>query len=175
MRCSGKHSAAGWRATSSSRLSSTCCWHCTSGRCGISVSGGCHEEGVAPMKGIAVLYRLVTLGALAIGIAVPYLTHEHGSAAVPGWQSLVNPGNLSAKHQFLAATCEACHTPHVGATADKCLVCHANARALLATQPTAFHATVGVCQSCHVEHLGVVHRPITMDHVVLARIGARKA
>jgi hypothetical protein len=127
------------------------------------------------MKGIEVLYGLITLGALAIGIAVPYLTHERGSAAVPGWQTMVNPGELSTKHQFLAATCEACHTPHTGVMADKCIVCHANAQALLATQPTAFHATIGVCRGCHVEHLGVAHRPITMDHVMLARLSAQQA
>jgi hypothetical protein len=127
------------------------------------------------MKGIEVLYGLITLGALAIGIAVPYLTHERGSAAVPGWQAMVTPGSLSAKHQFLAATCEACHTPHRGVTAEKCIVCHANAQALLATQPTAFHATIGVCRDCHVEHLGVAYRPITMDHVVLARLSAQRA
>ena len=44
-----------------------------------------------------------------------------------------------------------------GVMADKCIVCHANAQALLATQPTAFHATIGVCRGCHVEHLGVAH------------------
>jgi len=49
------------------------------------------------MKGIEVIYGLITLGALAIGIAVPYLTRERGSAAVPGWQSMVNPGTLSAR------------------------------------------------------------------------------
>ncbi len=127
------------------------------------------------MKGLEVLYGLITLGALAIGIAVPYLTHERGSAAVLGWQSMVNPGDLSAKHQFLATTCEACHTPHTGITADKCIVCHANDQALLAKQPTAFHATISACRGCHVEHMGIAHRPITMDHVVLARIGAQKA
>lgn len=127
------------------------------------------------MQGIAVLYGLVTFAALAIGVAVPYLTHERGSAAIPGWPWLVNPGNLSAKHQFLAATCEACHTPHAGVTAQQCIVCHANTQALLATQSTAFHATIGTCRGCHVEHLGVVQRPITMDHVVLARLGAQQA
>ena len=127
------------------------------------------------MKGIAVIYTLVTLGALAIGIAVPSLTHERGSAAVPGWQAMVNPGDLSAKHQFLAATCEACHTPHAGVTADQCIVCHANAKGLLAKQPTAFHVAISACRGCHIEHLGVAHRPITMDHVVLAQIGVRKA
>jgi hypothetical protein len=127
------------------------------------------------MKGITIIYGLVTLGALAIGIAVPYFTHERGSVAVPGWQFMINPGNLSAKHQFLATQCEACHTPYAGVTADKCIVCHANNQLLLAKQPTAFHAGIGMCPGCHVEHLGVTPRPITMDHVVLARIGVRKA
>lgn len=125
------------------------------------------------MKGLGILYSLLTLGVLAIGIAVPYLTHERGAAAVPGWQALVNPGNLSATHQFLAATCEACHTPHVGATAERCIVCHANAQGLLSKPSTAFHATIGTCQGCHIEHLGVTSRPILMDHLVLAQIGSR--
>jgi len=127
------------------------------------------------MKAMAFIYGLITLGTLAISIAVPYLTHERGAAAVPGWQALVTPGDLSAKHQFLAATCEACHTPHVGVTADKCIVCHANDQTLLARQPTAFHATIHACRDCHVEHRGMAQRPILMDHMILAQLGARMA
>ena len=40
-------------------------------------------------------------------ILLDFSTHERGSAAVPGWPAMVNPGDLSAKHQLLAATCEA--------------------------------------------------------------------
>ena len=92
------------------------------------------------MKMIEVIYGVLTIGALGAAVVVPYLTHEHGSKSVPGWQAMVNPGSLSAKHQFLAANCEACHTPHQGIVADKCITCHANNGPLLSKQSTAFHA-----------------------------------
>ena len=128
-----------------------------------------------PPRTITTIYGIVTLGALGSGIVIPYLTHDRGSAAVPGWQAMVSPGDLSAKHAFLGTDCEACHMPHRGPTADKCIVCHANNEALLSKQTTAFHANVADCRGCHVEHLGAAHRPVTMDHVVLARIGAGSA
>lgn len=134
-------------------------------------------------RGIEVIYVAVTLGAFGAALAVPYLTHDRGSASVPGWQSMVNPGALSGKHQFLVGDCEACHTPHAGPTADKCIACHANNAELLGRQPTAFHADLGKreqgvggegdCRGCHVEHLGIAHRPTTMDHTVLAAIGVK--
>jgi hypothetical protein len=125
------------------------------------------------MKGIEVVYGLVTLGALGAAVVVPYLTHERGSAAVPGWQGMVIPGDLSLGHQFLASNCEACHTPHQGIVADKCIVCHANNQSLLSKQPTSFHADVGDCRGCHIEHQGIAQRPTTMDHTVLAAIGVK--
>lgn len=132
------------------------------------------------MKRLEIIYAVVTLAALGAAVAVPYLTHERGSAAVPGWQGMVNPGPLSTKHQFLAADCEACHTPHAGPTADKCIVCHANNAALLGRQPTAFHADLGKgeqgagdCRGCHIEHQGLATRPTTMDHAILAAIGVK--
>lgn len=132
------------------------------------------------MKSLPIIYGVVTLGALGAAVAVPYLTHERGSAAVVGWQSMVNPGPLSAKHQFLASNCEACHTPHQGIVADRCIVCHANNQSLLSKQPTAFHADIGDCRGCHIEHqvgvgvgVGVAQRPTTMDHTVLAAIGVK--
>lgn len=128
------------------------------------------------MRRVEIIYAAVTLGALGAAVAIPYLTHENGSASVVGWQSMVNPGPLSAKHQFLASNCEACHTPHQGIVADRCIACHANNQSLLATQPTAFHANIGDCRGCHIEHQGsgsVGERPILMDHGVLAALGVR--
>ena len=132
------------------------------------------------MKVIEVIYGVATIAALGVAMAVPYLIHEQGSKSVPGWQSMVNPGTLSAKHQFLAAPpydCEACHTPHQGPTADKCIACHANNQSLLSKQPTAFHADLGGgggdCRGCHVEHQSLATRPTTMDHTVLAAIGVK--
>lgn len=120
------------------------------------------------------VFAVVTLAALAVAIVVPALVHERGSAAVPGWRSMVNPGALSGKHHFLAADCGACHVPHRGPSADKCIACHAANESLLSRQPTAFHADAAECRGCHVEHLGVAVRPTTMDHVALARMGARE-
>lgn len=122
---------------------------------------------------IAVVYGVLTLGALGVALAIPYLTHERGANAVPGWQSMVNPGTLSTKHQFLTADCASCHTPHQGVTADKCIACHASNESLLAKQTTAFHADIGDCRGCHVEHQGLAARPTTMDHAVLAAIGIK--
>ena len=120
---------------------------------------------------LELVYALVTLAALGVGFGVPYVTHKRGSAAVRGWQKLVDPGELSPKHRFLSATCESCHTPHEGATADKCIACHANNQALLQRQPTAFHANAKSCRDCHVEHRGELLRPTQMDHEALVRIG----
>lgn len=119
------------------------------------------------MKLLPLIYGVVTVAALGASILIPYTMHERGSAAVPTWQEMVNPGSLSARHAFLAKNCEACHTPHQGVTADRCIVCHANAEPLLSRQSTAFHATIGDCRGCHIEHQGAQHRPIAMDHEVL--------
>lgn len=122
-------------------------------------------------RGLELLYALVTIAALGVGFTVPYLTHKRGSAAVFGWQKIVDPGELSPKHQFLSNNCEACHTPHLGVTADKCIACHANNQALLQRQPTAFHADVKSCRDCHLEHRGESARPTQMDHETLVGIG----
>lgn len=122
-------------------------------------------------RGLELVYALITIAALGVGFAVPYLTHKRGSAAVTGWQTIVDPGELSPKHQFLSNNCEACHTPHQGATADKCIACHANNHALLQRQPTAFHGDVKSCRECHIEHRGEAVRPTQMDHEALVGIG----
>lgn len=134
------------------------------------------------MKTIEIIYGIVMFGALGAAVAIPYVTHERGSAAVPGWQAMVSPGPLSAKHEFLAANCEACHTPHQGIVADKCIACHANNGPLLSKKSTAFHANIGDCRGCHMEHqVGTGHgvaasagqRPILMDHTVLVALGLK--
>jgi hypothetical protein len=134
------------------------------------------------MKTIEIIYVILILGAFGAVVTVPFLTHEHGSASVTGWQAMASPGPLSAKHQFLAANCEACHTPHQGIVADKCITCHANNGALLSKQSTAFHANIGDCRGCHIEHqnMGMAEmdasvglRPVTMDHTILAALGLK--
>lgn len=138
------------------------------------------------MKTMKIIYGMAIFGALGAAVAIPYLTHERGSAAVPGWQAMVSPGPLSAKHQFLANNCEACHTPHQGIVADKCITCHASNGPLLSKQSTAFHANIGDCRGCHFEHRAasghgtgggmagsVGQRPILMDHTVLVALGLK--
>lgn len=134
------------------------------------------------MKTIEIIYGIVIFGAFGAVVAVPYLTLTRGSAAVPGWQAMVNPGPLSPKHQFLANDCNACHTPHQGIAADKCITCHASNGPLLSKQSTAFHANVGDCRGCHAEHQvaashevsgSVGQRPILMDHTILAAHGLK--
>ena len=125
------------------------------------------------MTRTSLLYALTGLAALLAGLVVPYLLHRSGSASVAGWQGLVMPGALSAKHQFIAGQCESCHTPHVGIEAKNCIGCHASAPAILSKQSTACHATVGTCTGCHLEHEGGA-KPTEMQHAVLSAAGYRQ-
>ncbi len=117
------------------------------------------------MRWTALLYGGVGAAALTAAVLIPWLVHSQGSERLPGWRGLVNPGALSESHQFLAAQCEACHTPHVGVEAKRCLTCH-TANAFTAKGSTRFHAQARTCQGCHVEHAGAA-RPIRMDHTAL--------
>jgi len=90
------------------------------------------------------------------------------------WQHMVSPGDLSQAHASLENNCAACHTPIAGVAASKCIVCHADNRALLQRQPTTFHANIQSCTPCHLEHRGHNERPTNMHHVALARIGLRQ-
>lgn len=106
----------------------------------------------------------ITAGVLAL------LNFEPASAAA---QQLVSPGSLSPRHAYLSGQCSACHEPAVGVTVAKCTACHANSERLLGRQPTAFHASVQTCSSCHIEHQAAGVRPVAMDHLALAKLGAR--
>ena len=88
-------------------------------------------------------------------------------------QQFLRPGALSSGHAYLADQCESCHVTNMGVTAAKCTVCHSNDERLLGRQPTSFHASIGECATCHVEHQGKNTRPVAMDHVELAKVGAR--
>ncbi len=127
------------------------------------------------MKALPIIYGVVTTSALAAAIGIPAVIHERGTQAVSTWQAMVSPGDLSAKHAFLENDCEACHTPHRGPTADKCIVCHANNEYLLSKQTTAFHSDVAECRGCHLEHRGAAKRSVEMDHMVLAAIVLSRA
>ncbi len=95
------------------------------------------------------------------------------AAASSAAQQFFSPGALSPRHDYLSDRCTACHEPTVGVTVTKCIPCHANAERLLGRQPTAFHASVEECSTCHLEHQSANVRPLTMDHIELAKVGAR--
>jgi hypothetical protein len=90
------------------------------------------------------------------------------------WQRMASPGALSQAHTFLEHNCAACHTAVEGVKASSCVVCHADNKALLQREPSAFHADIGSCAKCHHEHQGQVVSTTTMDHAILARIGLQQ-
>ena len=120
------------------------------------------------MKPLAVWLALVVALASAAWLAMAHF--EPASLAV---QHFVRPGPLSPRHAYLGDRCASCHEPTVGVTVANCTACHANAERLLGRQPTAFHASIRECAACHVEHQPTNVRPLVMDHVELAKVGAR--
>jgi hypothetical protein len=115
---------------------------------------------------------LLVIAAVATAASLTVVRFEPASAAL---KQFIRPGALSSGHAYLGDRCASCHTTTVGVTVAKCTACHANDERLLGRQPTAFHASIGECAACHVEHQGTATniRPVSMDHVELARIGAR--
>lgn len=101
------------------------------------------------------------------------LTVGHFKRASLALQQFVRPGPLSPRHAYLGDRCASCHESTVGVTVAKCTPCHANAERLLGRQPTTFHASIQECAACHIEHQPTNIRPLVMDHVALARVGAR--
>lgn len=83
------------------------------------------------------------------------------------------PGHLSKSHAFLESQCTACHAPNKGVSATGCISCHANNLNLLQRQSTAFHGKITSCKECHQEHRGGSKPPLLMDHLALAKLGAR--
>lgn len=120
------------------------------------------------MKRLALWLVLIVAVATAASLAVVHF--EPASSAL---QQFVRPGPLSPRHAYLGDRCAACHEPAVGVTVANCTACHANAERLLGRQPTAFHASIQECAACHVEHQPANVRPRTMDHLELAKVGAR--
>jgi hypothetical protein len=113
---------------------------------------------------LSLLVALITAATLVV---------VHFRPASSALERFVSPGSLSPKHAYLADRCTSCHEPIVGVTVAKCTACHANAERLLGRQPTAFHASIQECAACHLEHGSGNVRPLAMDHVELAKIGAR--
>ena len=120
------------------------------------------------MKQLALWLVLIVALATAAALA---LVHFKPASAV--WQLAVRPGPLSPRHAYLGDRCAACHEPTVGVTVTHCTACHANAERLLGRQPTAFHASIQECAACHLEHQSTNIRPLVMDHIELAKVGAR--
>ena len=120
------------------------------------------------MKPLVAWLALVV--ALATGTSLALAHLRPASLAV---QQFVRPGALSPRHAYLGDRCASCHEPTVGVTVANCTACHANAERLLGRQPTAFHASIQECAACHVEHQPTNVRPLVMDHVELAKVGAR--
>ena len=120
------------------------------------------------MSKLALSIALVVVGVTAAALGVAQFRSVQVAI-----KRTVRPGPLSPKHAYLADRCESCHASTVGVTVAKCTACHATSERLLGRQPSAFHASVGECATCHVEHQGTSVRPLVMDHVELARLGAR--
>ena len=122
------------------------------------------------MKPLALWFWLVLIVAVATAASLTVVHFKPASAAV---QRFVRPGPLSPQHAYLGERCASCHESTVGVTVAKCTACHANAEQLLGRQPTAFHASIQECAACHVEHQATNIRPLVMDHVALAKVGAQ--
>ena len=116
---------------------------------------------------------VLSIALVVVGVAAVTLAVMHFTSLQVALQRAVRPGALSPKHAYLGERCTSCHEPTVGVTVAKCTACHATSERLLGRQPTAFHASVAECASCHIEHQGTSIRPLVMDHVELARLGAR--
>ena len=80
---------------------------------------------------------------------------------------MVAPGALVGEHAELSTDCFACHTPLRGATADRCIACHAlpdiglrttKGAAIVHAKPVkvSFHQELSDqnCMACHSDHAG---------------------
>ena len=122
-----------------------------------------------PMKKKILLLAFVLASAVALAAL-----WESGANHISAWQRQASPGLLSSPHAFLENNCAACHTLLKGVEAKNCIVCHADNKAILQRQPSAFHSDIAECATCHLEHQGRVQRTTKMDHVGFARIALRQ-
>lgn len=118
------------------------------------------------LKNILVIFAAI----IFLCIAIIQLTAPGNNSN--SWESQVMPGELSAAHAQLATNCASCHTPVKGIDDAKCISCHADNKALLERQPTAFHMNIGNCASCHIEHQGREANLRVMNHEALAKISS---
>jgi hypothetical protein len=119
-------------------------------------------------------WLVTTVGALFVGaliVATGVLLRESKTGTPQlRWQNAVSPGDLSKGHEFLGNDCTACHTANMGDDSSKCIVCHADNKALFQQQNTAFHASINDCTGCHSEHQGGHTKLTRMDHNMLAKV-----
>ncbi len=117
--------------------------------------------------------RLLLWLASIAAVAAASLAVARFTPVTSALKQFISPGPLSPGHAYIANRCASCHETNVGVTDAKCTFCHANDERLLGRQPTAFHASIRECSTCHVEHQRTNTRLIAMDHLELAKIGAR--
>ncbi len=101
--------------------------------------------------------RLLWIGISLVLAAIIYLSFVRP-------HEMVSPGNLIPAHSALENNCFACHVPFRGASAERCITCHAVADIGLRTtkgvaipqgkQSRAFHQalTETNCMACHSDH-----------------------
>lgn len=114
---------------------------------------------------------LIVLLMLISAIAILLDMEKANSPTRNLWEAAIVPGELSNSHATLTNNCASCHQPVKGVNSAACITCHADNKALLQRQPTAFHANIQSCTECHVEHQGGKRMPTSMDHNWLAKIG----
>lgn len=101
---------------------------------------------------------------------------------------MLAPGALARGHAELTSDCFACHTPLRGATADRCIACHAlpdiglrttQGAAIVSAKPVkvSFHQELSDphCMACHNDHAGpklTQHSRKPFSHAML-RVAAR--
>jgi hypothetical protein len=116
---------------------------------------------------LIVSLNLVVL--IALAIAMPHL--------------MISPGKTIQAHREISSDCFACHTPFIGSTPQKCVVCHKVEEIGLKTtrgvpiggekKNVAFHRKLieEDCVACHSDHNGVMaFHPISgFSHELLTR------
>jgi len=100
---------------------------------------------------------------------------------------MITPGKTIQAHEQIASDCFACHTPFLGSTSDKCVVCHKVEEIGLKTtegvtiggerKNVAFHQQLVEedCVACHSDHNGVMaFRPISRFSHQLVAVAVRE-
>lgn len=117
-------------------------------------------------------WLLTVVAFLSLGLIVLTFKYPH---------EMISPGALIPAHQELTTDCFACHTPLFGASAERCIHCHAVADIGIRTTAgdaitapgtdSPFHQELVKqdCIACHVDHAGsrLADNPHTFSHLLL--------